>query len=202
MDCAMAHRDLYYLNLCSSKASSHERFTIMHDKMDHFKTVSLALSHKIKHTDGLMKLPIALREMLAHGHVDQHYAHYGFDNYSHDANYIVGSFAKLLRDLESPPKSIFRELFPIDPSYLLYVALLHGSEMCLNPLGLPLEVVVSAKPLTPILNVQIDNVVSNNKNIFVFSFSFLLVAKSVFCKLYVNFMLVRYTHDDIDALFG
>ena len=201
-DSAMAHRDLYYLNRFRSKATPHEVLTIMHDKMDHSKTASPALSHKVKHLDGLMKLPLAVTGMLAHGHVDQRYAHYGLDIYSHDANYTVGSFAKLLRDLESPPKSTSRELFQENPSHPLYAALLHGSEMCLDPLGPPPEVPVAAKPLPPILNVQMDNAVSDNKNRFVFSFWSLLVAKRVFREVYVNFMLVGHTHDDIDALFG
>ena len=201
-DSAMAHRDLYYLNRFRSKSTPHEVLTIMHDKMDHSKTASPALSHKVKHLDGLMKLPLAVTGMLAHGHVDQRYAHYGLDIYSHDANYTVGSFAKLLRDLESPPKSTSRELFQENPSHPLYAALLHGSEMCLDPLGPPPEVPVAAKPLPPILNVQMDNAVSDNKNRFVFSFWSLLVAKRVFREVYVNFMLVGHTHDDIDALFG
>ena len=49
-----------------------------------------------------MKLPLAVTGMLAHGHVNQRYAHYGLDIYLHNANYTVGPFAKLLRDLESP----------------------------------------------------------------------------------------------------
>lgn len=47
-----------------------------------------------------------------------------------------------------------------------------------------------------------DNAVSDNKNRYVFSFWSLLVAKGVFQEVYVNFMLVGHTHDDIDALFG
>ncbi|KAG0574851.1 hypothetical protein KC19_VG296900 [Ceratodon purpureus] len=165
-DSAMVHRDLYYLNRFTSKATPHEVLTIMHDKMDHSKTASPALSHKANHLDGLMKLPLAVMGMLAHGHVDQRYAHYSLDIYLHDANYT------------------------------------HGSEMCLDPLGPPPEVPVAAKPLPPILNVQIDNAVSDNKNRFVFSLWSLLVAKRVFREVYVNFMLVGHTHDDIDALFG
>ena len=46
-----------------------------------------------------------------------------------------------------------------------------------------------------------DNVVSDN-NISFFCFWSLLVAKRVFREVYVNFMLVGHTHDDIDALFG
>jgi hypothetical protein len=202
LDSAFAHRDLYYLNRFRSKTMPREVLTIMHDKMDHSKTSSPVLSHKVKNLDGLMKLPLAVTGILAHGHVDQRYAHYGLDIFSHDANYTVGSFAKLLRDLEAPPKSSSRQLFTETPSHSLYAALLYGSEVCMDPLGPIPEILVPAKPLPPVLNVQMDNAVSDNKNRFVFSFWSLLVAKRVFREVYVNFMLVGHTHDDIDALFG
>ena len=126
--------------------------------------------------------------------------HYSLDLYSHDANYTVESFAKVLRDLEGPPKSSSRELFPESNSHPLYSALLQGAEMCMDPLGPPLDIPISTKP--PILNVQMENAISNNKNRYVFSFRSLLVAKCIFCEVYINFMLVGHTHDDIDALFG
>jgi hypothetical protein len=47
-----------------------------------------------------------------------------------------------------------------------------------------------------------DNVTGNNKNWFVCCFWSLLVAKGIFKEVYVNFMLVRHTHNDIYALFG
>ena len=47
-----------------------------------------------------------------------------------------------------------------------------------------------------------DNAVGDNKNRFVFCFWLLLVAKRIFREVYLNFMLVGHTHDDIDALFG
>lgn len=202
LDSAFAHRDLYYLNRFRSKTSPHEVLTIMHDKMDHSKTASPALSHKVKHLDGLTKLPVAVTGMLAHGHVDQRYAHYGLDLYPHDANYTVGSFAKLLRDLEAPPKSTSRELFVRCNSHPLYEAILQGAGICLDPLGPAPDIPVPAKPLPPILNVQMDNAVGDNKNRYVFCFWSLLVAKRIFREVYVNFMLVGHTHDDIDALFG
>ena len=68
----------------------------MHDKMDHAKTASPVFSHKTKHLDGFTKLPVSVTGMLAHGHGDVRYAHYGLDLYLHDANYTVGSIAKLL----------------------------------------------------------------------------------------------------------
>ena len=93
---AWVHRDLYAANRYQSKCFPHECITIMHDKMDHAKTASHVFSHKTKHLDGLTKLPLSVTRMLAHGHGDVRYAHYGLDLYPHDANYTVGSFAKLL----------------------------------------------------------------------------------------------------------
>ena len=69
-------------------------------------------------------------------------------------------------------------------------------------LGLPPDTPIPTKPLPPILNVQMDNAVNDNKNKYVFCFWSLLVAKCIFREVYVNFMLVGHTHDDIDALFG
>ena len=66
----------------------------MHDKIDHSKTASPVLFHKVKHLDGLMKLPIAVTGILAHGHVDQHYTHYGLDLYSHEPTTQLGHLQK------------------------------------------------------------------------------------------------------------
>ena len=51
----------------------------MHDKMDHAKTASLVFSHKSKELDSLVKLPMSVTGMIAHGHGDVHYAHYRLD---------------------------------------------------------------------------------------------------------------------------
>ena len=71
-----------------------------------------------------MKLPVAVTGIHAYGHVDQRYMHYGLDLYSHDADYMVGSFAKVLKDLKAPPKSSSHELFPESNSHPLYLVLL------------------------------------------------------------------------------
>ncbi len=202
LDSAMAHRELYAANRYRSKFFPDECVTIMHDKMDHAKTASPVFSHKTKHLDGLMKLPVSVTGMLAHGHGDVRYAHYGLDLYSHDSNYTVGSFAKLLRDLELPPKYSSRQLFTSSRSTPLFAAVLEGVEMCDMSLPSPPEIPIPAKPLPPILNVQMDNAAGDNKNRFVFCFWSLLVANRIFREVYVNFMLVGHTHDDIDALFG
>jgi hypothetical protein len=61
---------------------------------------------------------------------------------------------------------------------------------------------VMLRCLPHVLNLQLDNACSDNKNKYTFCFFSLLVAKDVFREVYVNFMLVGHTHEDIDALFG
>ena len=108
---AWAHCNLYAANSYRSKCFPYECVTIMHDKMDHAKTASPVFSHETKHLDGLTKLPLSVIGMLAHGHGNVRYAHYGLDLYPHDANYTIGLFVKSLRDLELLSKSSSRELF-------------------------------------------------------------------------------------------
>ena len=52
------------------------------------------------------------------------------------------------------------------------------------------------------LNLQLDNATGDNKNRFVFTFCSLLTYHGVFQEVYINFLIVGHTHDDIDALFG
>ena len=85
--------------------------TIVHDKMDHSKTSSPHFSHNSKHMDSFMKLSIFVMGMIAHGHGDVRYAHYGLDIFPTNSNYTVGSIAKLLRDLELPLKYSLQVLF-------------------------------------------------------------------------------------------
>ena len=174
----------------------------MHDKMDHAKTASPVFSHKSKQLDGLTKLPISVTGMIAHGHGDVCYAHYGLDIFFHDSNYTMGSIARLLRDVERPPKYSSRELFTDVGSAPIFRAVLQGSDICTSLLRVAPEVSVPTTPLPPVLNVQMDNATGDNKNRYVFAFWSLLVAKHIFREVYVNFMLVGHTHDDIDALFG
>ena len=197
-----AHREYYYAKCYQSQNYPHECLTIMHDKMDHAKTTSLVFSYKNKELDGLAKLPVSVIGMISHGHGDIWYAHYGLDIFPHDSNYTIGSMAKLLRDLEKPPKSSSRELFVGSGSIALFRSILKGVEMCKASLPPQPKTVLQATPLPPILNVQMDNATRDNKNRYVYAFWSLLVAKRIYREVYVNFMIVGHTHDDIDALFG
>ena len=95
--------------------------------------------------------------MIALGHGDNRYAHYGLDIFPMDSNHTVESIAKLLRDLELPPKYSSRELFSGSGSAPLFTALLARAEMCTSSLPPQDAEEVPAKPLPPVLNLQLDN---------------------------------------------
>jgi hypothetical protein len=202
IDAQTSHRELYYANHSLSEKEPTKILTIIHDKMDHSKTASPHFSHKNKVTDFLMKLPVAVTGMIAHGHGDVRYAHYGLDIYPSDSNHTVGSIVKLLRDLESPLVYSTRQLFAGGGSSPLFQALLTEADMCEASLPPAAADPIMAAPLPPVLNVQLDNACSDNKNRYVFSFFSLLVQKGVFREVYINFLLVGHTHEDIDAMFG
>jgi hypothetical protein len=65
-----AARNAYYGSQAISLYMPSKVLYIMHDKMDHSKTASPCIARKSKDTDGLMKLPVSVTRMLAHGHGD------------------------------------------------------------------------------------------------------------------------------------
>ena len=105
------HRELYYANRFLLEKEPEKYVTIIHDKIDQSKTSSLHFSHKSKHMDLFMKLPIYVAKMIVHGHGNVRYIRYGLDIFPSDSNHTMGSIAKLLRDLELPPKHSSCELF-------------------------------------------------------------------------------------------
>ena len=114
----------------------------MHDKMDHAKTASPVFSYNSKELNSLVKLHVFVTGMIAHGHGDVHYAHYGLDIFPHDSNYSINLIAKLLCDLEEPPKSSSRQLFVGSGSIALFRGILKGAEMCEASLVLQRETLV------------------------------------------------------------
>jgi hypothetical protein len=175
IDAQTSHRELYYANRRLSEKGPTKVLTIIHDKMDHSKTAFPHFSHKNKATDPLMKLPVAVIGMIAHGHGNVRYAHYGLDIYPSDSNRTIGSIAKLLWDLESPSVYSTRQLFAGGGSSPLFQAFITGADMCEASLPPVVADPVMAAPLPPVLNVQLDNACSDNKNRYVFSFFSLLV---------------------------
>jgi hypothetical protein len=100
-----------------------------------------------------MKLPVAVTRLISDGHGDLWYAHYGLDIYPSDLNHIVGSIAKLLRDLECPPVSSTRQLFVGSGSSPLFEALLTGADMCKDSLPPLATAPVLAAPLPRVLKI-------------------------------------------------
>ena len=154
-----------------------EVLTIIHDKMDHGKTASPCFASKNKDTDMFTKLPLSVTGMMAHGHGDERYAHYALDMYPEDCNHTIGSFARLLRDLEESPMSSSRRLFQDDGRSPLYRVILHGSEICLEGLRAPPTKPTPANPLPHVLHVQLDNCWNDNKCRFIKDFWSMLTAK-------------------------
>ena len=75
--------------------------------------------------------------MIAHGHGDVKFAHSTFDLYPADSNHTIGSFARLLRDLEKPPSSSSTMLFENTGSKPLYEVVLDRKDVCLHLLAEP-----------------------------------------------------------------
>jgi hypothetical protein len=107
-----------------------------------------------------------------------------------------------LEDFEAPPVYSSRRLFVGAGSAPLSQALVTGADMCDGSLPLPPATPVLGAPLPPVLNIQLDNACFDNKNRYVFGFFSLLVHKGVFHEVYINFLTVGHTHEDIDAMFG
>ena len=118
------------------------------------------------------------------------------------STHIVGSIAKLLRELESPPKHLSHQIFVVVRSAPLFEALLKGTYMCEGSLPPPPESSISATGLLLVLIIQLDNVCANNKNQYVCSFCLPLISKEVFCVVYINFLIGGHTHDKIKHSIG
>ena len=124
------------------------------------------------------------------------------DIFSSDSNHIMDSIAKLLRDLELPPKHSSHELFLRSELPPLFHALLAGVEMYTISLPTKGGDLVPAKLLPLMLNLQLDNACGDNKNQFLFAFCSHLTYHGVFQEIYINFLIFGNTHNDIHALFG
>lgn len=202
LDGEKIHRLDFYGNRALSISKPHNLLTIIHNKMDHAKMALPLFSHKTKMNDAWMKLSIAVIGMIVHGHGDVKYAHYGVDIYLHDCNHTIGSIAKLLCDLESILFLYSTVLFHGPGASLLFQSILEGKQIFVRSL-LPHPTTRGfASLMLSELVVQLDNATSHNKNKYMFYFWSLLVAQGVLREIWVNFLLVGHTHNDIDTLFG
>ena len=110
IDAQRAHREFYFTNCRLLELEPTKVLTIIHDKMYHWKTAFPHFSYKNKAVESFIKLPIAVIGNIAHGHGDVRHAHYGLDIYC-NLKHIIGSIAKLLKNLEFPLLYSIRQLF-------------------------------------------------------------------------------------------
>ena len=137
---------------------------------------------------------------MAHGY--ERFAHYELDMYYGDCNHTVGSFVRLLHNMEDTPILSSRRLFHCVGRSPLYRVVLYGMEVCLERLWASPTKPIPASRLPHVLHVELDNYCKNNKCRFVKAFWSLLTAKWTFAEVHVYYLLVGHMHNDIDASFG
>ena len=77
-----------------------------------------------------------------------------------------------------------------------------GHNATINVLWKVLVALLKGGPLPPVLFLQLDNTVRQNKGQFLFGFLDLLVEYGVFERVYTCFLPVGHTHEDIDQMFS
>jgi hypothetical protein len=85
--------------------SKDEFLCIIHDEMDHAKTVLPRLQMCNKMILGLGQLPIILTTIITHGHGDERYVQYYNELWPNNPNFIIRSLLRFLRTLEVAPIS-------------------------------------------------------------------------------------------------
>jgi hypothetical protein len=92
-------------------------------------------------------------------------------------------------------------LFEHPPQNTLFACLLQGKSHYTTKLKTPSES-VGPKSLPKKFLLQMDNCVKDNKNKYLLAFLLLLIAREVFEEVKLGFLVVGYTHEDIDGCFG
>ena len=166
-----AYRRLYHGWSSNSVDNPTEFLCIIHNKMDHTKSVIAKMQGTSKATFGLGQISIYVIGMLTHGHGDGAYAHYSTVFWLGNSNFTISSICWVLRTLERPPVKDSKELFTPPPQNSFFEALLHGKSRCsasippssanMVPPPLPSRPIV---PLPKKLFFQLDNSAKDNKN--------------------------------------
>ena len=177
--------------------------------MDHTKSAIPRMQRSTKATSGLEQIPIYVTGMLMHGHSDGAYAHYSTTFWPGDSNFTISSICWVLRALERPLVKDSKELFIALPQNSFFKALLHGKSRCSASIPLGSTNMVPppfpgrpAVPLPKKLFLQLDNSAKDNKNRYVMAFCSLLSARRVFMEVTIGFLIVGYTHKDINEHFS
>ena len=110
---------MYYANRHIFEKYPEKMLTIIHDKMDHFKTASPHFSHKSKATDSYMKYSVVVTGMIAHGHGEIRYAHYGLDIFPTDSIIRLGLLQSYCETLKTH-RRIHRDNYSLEVEHQCY----------------------------------------------------------------------------------
>ncbi len=76
---------------------------VIHDKMNHYRTIFFFFQMKNKMVFELGHLLVTLTRMIVHGHGDETFTHHSNELWPNYPNFMIGSLLHLFRNLEKEP---------------------------------------------------------------------------------------------------
>ncbi|KAL3675770.1 hypothetical protein R1sor_025718 [Riccia sorocarpa] len=214
----MSGRSCYYSHnqLACDEPSLYK--SSIHDGMDSSKTAVPRLDNYVKALSGVgMPVPVKIAGILNRGHGPPALAHVTIGGlWSSDPNFTISSIAKYLRDCEDFDGDMREDLvFEKELHHPLLKAFMNKDIFTKTVAAattlLPQQASTSTnsnpadKPfnkLPPIFYMQLDNSGKDNKNWVLMAFFSELVARGVFKTMFMYFLIVGHTHEDVDAFFS
>ncbi|KAL3694457.1 hypothetical protein R1sor_008108 [Riccia sorocarpa] len=214
----MSGRSCYYSHnqLACDEPSLYK--SSIHDGMDSSKTAVPRLDNYVKALSGVgMPVSVKIAGILNRGHGPPALAHVTIGGlWSSDPNFTVSSIAKYLRDCEDFDGDMKGDLvFENELHHPLLKAFMNKDIFTKTVAAattlLPQHASTSTKSnpankpfntLPPTFYMQLDNSGKDNKNWVLMAFFSELVARGVFKTMFMYFLIVGHTHEDVDAFFS
>ncbi|KAL3701092.1 hypothetical protein R1sor_019114 [Riccia sorocarpa] len=186
----------------------------IHDGMDSNKTAVPRLDNYVKALSGVgMSVPVKIAGILNRGHGPPSIAHVSIGGlWRSDPNFIVTSIAKYLRDCEDFDGDMRGDLaFEKELEHPLLNAFMNkdifsktvvGADSLLRRETTSGRLDKPFNKLPPTFYIQLDNSGKDNKNWVMMAFFSELVIRGVFKTVFMSFLIVGHTHEDVDAFFS
>ncbi|KAL3686809.1 hypothetical protein R1sor_013118 [Riccia sorocarpa] len=214
----MSGRSCYYSHnqLACDEPSLYK--SSIHDDMDSSKTAVPRLDNYVKSLSGVgIPVPMKIAGILNRGHGPPALAHVTIGGlWSSDPNFTVTSIAKYLRDCEDFDRDMRGDLvFEKELQHPLLKAFMNKDiftkTVATATILLPQQASTSNnsnpadKPFNKLPHtfyMQLDNSGKDNKNWVLMAFFSELVARGVFKTVFMYFLIVGHTYEDVDAFFS
>ncbi|KAL3677142.1 hypothetical protein R1sor_027090 [Riccia sorocarpa] len=189
----------------------------IHDGMDSNKTAVPRLDNYVKVLSGVgMPVPVKIAGILNRGHGPPSIAHVSIGGlWRSDPNFTMTSIAKYLRDCEDFDGDMRGDLafekqleHPLLNAFMnkdIFPKTVVGADSLLRRETSSNESGLLEKPfnkLHPTFYIQLDNSGKDNKNWVMMTFFSELVIRGVFKTVFMSFLIVGHTHEDVDAFFS